>query len=131
METLLDNLSILSNGFLDSLLNDMEKGIYMLDNMTKPDICSRTAEARKLSGKDPKEIAKALGVEYHAYNKYETRSIIKTHLVGKFCKITGVRPEWLIDGILPITKEEEIRDALNDLLSSQLMQQDTLKKITD
>lgn len=78
--------------------------------------CERTKLARELAGLSTKEMSRQLGVEYHAYNKYETRSMIKTHLVGKFCKITGVRPEWLIDGEMPMTKKEEIVGILNQAL---------------
>lgn len=86
----------------------------------KPKHCERTKLAREMANLSTEEISKQLGIEYHTYNKYETRSIIKTALVGKFCKITGVRPEWLIDGEMPITKKEEITEILNQALSDHM-----------
>jgi hypothetical protein len=58
----------------------------------------RVRAARALYTDDPPEMAKALGVEKGTYYRYETRTMLPHHLIPKFCAITGVTTEWLING---------------------------------
>ena len=44
------------------------------------------------------QIAEALGMPQDRYKQYETRSLLPHHLIGRFCIITHVDPEWLVTG---------------------------------
>jgi Ser/Thr protein kinase RdoA (MazF antagonist) len=62
-------------------------------------ICIRAREARIAAGfGTQKDMADAMEMELHAYNKYETRSPITSEHLPKFIKVTNVRPEWLLTG---------------------------------
>ena len=88
---------------------------------SKHPMCERTQKAREHSGIDASVMAAHLGVEYHAYNKYETRSPIRIDLIPAFCQLTGVRSDWLMTGSGEMkaqkagTKEERIAYHLEEL----------------
>lgn len=44
------------------------------------------------------QLAEALGMPQDKYKQYETRSLLPHHLIGRFCIITHVEPEWLLTG---------------------------------
>lgn len=44
------------------------------------------------------QIAEALGMPQDKYKQYESRSLLPHHLIGRFCIITHVDPEWLLTG---------------------------------
>jgi hypothetical protein len=58
----------------------------------------RVRTARELYTDSPQDMAKALGVPYGTYVRYETRTMLPHHLVPRFCQITGVSAEWLFYG---------------------------------
>lgn len=65
------------------------------------DFLGRTVAARKQKFASTAEMAIALGWGADAqatYSKYETRTPLPTYLIEQFCKICGVRVEWLITG---------------------------------
>lgn len=43
-------------------------------------------------------MAKALGIEYGTYNKYETRTPLPHGLIAKFCAVSGISIEFFITG---------------------------------
>jgi transcriptional regulator with XRE-family HTH domain len=44
------------------------------------------------------QLAEALGMPQDKYKQYESRSLLPHHLIGRFCLITHIDPEWLITG---------------------------------
>lgn len=58
----------------------------------------RVRAARALYTDSPPEMAKALGVERDTYYRYEKRLMMPHHLLPRFCEITGVTVQWLIEG---------------------------------
>lgn len=58
----------------------------------------RVRAARALYTDNPPEMAKALGVERDTYYRYEKRLMMPHHLIPRFCEITGVTVQWLIEG---------------------------------
>ncbi len=58
----------------------------------------RIRAARALYTDSPPEMAKALGVERDTYYRYEKRLMMPHHLIPRFCEITGVTVQWLIEG---------------------------------
>ena len=58
----------------------------------------RVAEARIARGLKQWQLAEALGMPQDKYKQYEGRSLLPHHLIGRFCIVTRVEPEWLITG---------------------------------
>ncbi len=61
----------------------------------------RVRSARALYTEEPKEMARALGVREDTYYRYETRTMLPHHLIPRFCELTGVTVEWLMNGPRP------------------------------
>ena len=64
----------------------------------KQGFIARTREARISRALKQWELADALGMPQDKYKQYETRSLLPHHLIGRFCIICRVDPEWLITG---------------------------------
>lgn len=60
----------------------------------------RVKEARETRDLKQWEIAELLeaGMAQDKYKQYETRSLLPHHLIGRFCIICRVDPEWLVTG---------------------------------
>lgn len=58
----------------------------------------RVAEARISRGYKQWQIAELLGMPQDKYKQYEKRSLLPHHLIGRFCLICRVDPEWLVTG---------------------------------
>jgi hypothetical protein len=58
----------------------------------------RVRTAREFYSDSPQEMAKALGIPYGTYVRYETRTMLPHHLIPRFCQITGVSADWLFHG---------------------------------
>ena len=58
----------------------------------------RITESRTASGMKQWQIAEAMGIPQDKYKQYETRSLMPHHLIGRFCIICRVGPEWLVTG---------------------------------
>ena len=58
----------------------------------------RVAQARIARNLKQWQIAEALGMAQDKYKQYESRSLLPHHLIGRFCIVTRVDPEWLITG---------------------------------
>lgn len=61
----------------------------------------RVRAARALYTDEPKEMARALGVREDTYYRYETRTMLPHYLMPRFCEITGVTVDYLINGPRP------------------------------
>jgi len=59
---------------------------------------ARVAQARIARGLKQWQIAEALGMPQDKYKQYEKRSLLPHHLIGRFCIVTRVDPEWLVTG---------------------------------
>lgn len=59
---------------------------------------ARVAEARIARGLKQWQLAEALGMPQDKYKQYESRSLLPHHLIGRFCIVTRVDPEWLLTG---------------------------------
>ena len=58
----------------------------------------RVASARQATGMKQWQVAELLGIGQDKYKQYETRSLLPHYLMGRFCLITHVDPDWLITG---------------------------------
>jgi hypothetical protein len=58
----------------------------------------RVRAARALYTDSPPEMAIALGVARDTYYRYEQRLMMPHHLIPRFCEVTGVTVQWLIEG---------------------------------
>lgn len=59
---------------------------------------TRVSSARVATGMKQWQIAEALGIPQDKYKQYEGRSLMPHHLIGRFCLITHINPEWLMTG---------------------------------
>lgn len=58
----------------------------------------RVKDARAALGWKQWQMAEALGMPQDKYKQYEGRSLLPHHLIGRFCLVTHVDPEWLVTG---------------------------------
>ena len=58
----------------------------------------RVKAARNAVNMKQWQLAEALGMPQDRYKQYEGRSLLPHHLIGRFCIITHVDPEWLVTG---------------------------------
>jgi DNA-binding XRE family transcriptional regulator len=58
----------------------------------------RVKAARGATGMKQWQVAHALGIPQDKYKQYEGRSLLPHYLVGRFCILTRVDPEWLMTG---------------------------------
>lgn len=76
--------------------------VRMAENETeaqyKQQFMQRVKEARVALGWKQWEMAEALGMPQDKYKTYEVRTYLPHHLIGRFCLITRVDPEWLVTG---------------------------------
>jgi hypothetical protein len=64
----------------------------------KQQFIGRVKAARAALGWKQWQMADALGMPQDKYKQYEGRSLLPHHLIGRFCLITHIEPEWLITG---------------------------------
>lgn len=69
---------------------------------------NRVRAARALYTNEPKEMARALGVREDTYYRYEKRTMLPHHLMPRFCEITGVTLDWLINGPRRVAERQPI-----------------------
>jgi transcriptional regulator with XRE-family HTH domain len=68
------------------------------ESQYKRGFIGRVREARIARALKQWQIADALGMAQDKYKQYETRSYLPHHLIGRFCVICRVDPDWLITG---------------------------------
>jgi hypothetical protein len=59
---------------------------------------ARIAAARRALGWKQWQMAQALDMPQDKYKQYEGRSLLPHHLMGRFCLIARIDPEWLLTG---------------------------------
>lgn len=62
------------------------------------DYAGRTKKARKEAGYTQETMADALGTDRGNYKQYEKRTKLPQKFVARFCELTGVTTQWLMDG---------------------------------
>lgn len=76
--------------------------VRMADSETetqfKQRFTKRIKEARIALGWKQWQMAEALGMPQDKYKQYEGRSLLPHHLIGRFCLVSHVDPEWLVTG---------------------------------
>lgn len=77
--------------------------VRMADSETeaqfKQAFTERVKAARVATGLKQWQVAELLGTPQDKYKQYEGRSLLPHALVGRFCTICRVNPEWLFTGI--------------------------------
>jgi hypothetical protein len=58
----------------------------------------RIKDARMALGWKQWQMADALDMPQDKYKQYEGRTLLPHHLIGRFCLITHIDPEWLVTG---------------------------------
>lgn len=64
----------------------------------KQDFIDRVKSARIATGKKQWEVAELLNVPQDHYKHWERSRLMPHHLIGRFCLITHVDPNWLMTG---------------------------------
>ncbi len=64
----------------------------------KQEFIKRVKAARAALGWKQWQMAEALDIPQDKYKQYEGRSLLPHHMIGRFCLITHVDPEWLLTG---------------------------------
>lgn len=64
----------------------------------KQQFIQRVAQSRIARGMKQWQIAEAMGIPQDKYKQYESRSLLPHHMIGRFCIICRVEPEWLVTG---------------------------------
>jgi hypothetical protein len=90
----------------DKLALDPEKVLGHNVLMTEPDskaqyeqeFIARVKAARIATGKKQWQVAELMGMPQDKYKQYETRSLLPHHMIGRFCLLTNVDPNWLLTG---------------------------------
>lgn len=83
----------------------------------KQEFVARIKLARTGLGWKQWQMAEALGMSQDKYKQYEGRSYLPHHLIGRFCLVTRVDPEWLVTGrgekpIQPLKVVEQEEEAI-------------------
>lgn len=68
------------------------------ESQFKQEFIGRVRAARAALGWKQWQMAEALGMAQDKYKQYEVRSYLPHHLIGRFCLVTRVDPEWLMTG---------------------------------
>lgn len=64
----------------------------------KQSFIKRVKQARASLGWKQWQMAEALDMPQDRYKQYESRSLLPHHLIGRFCLVTRVAPDWLLTG---------------------------------
>jgi hypothetical protein len=64
----------------------------------KQEFTRRIKASRAALGWKQWQMAEALDMPQDKYKQYEGRSLLPHHLIGRFCLVTHVDPEWLVTG---------------------------------
>lgn len=64
----------------------------------KQEFTGRVKSARVALGWKQWQMADALDMPQDKYKQYEGRSLLPHHLIGRFCLIAHIAPEWLVTG---------------------------------
>ena len=70
-----------------------EKAQYELE------FIARAKAARIATGKRQWQVAHLMNIKQDQYKHYETGRVIPHHLIGRFCLICNIDPNWLLTGM--------------------------------
>lgn len=59
---------------------------------------ARAKAARIATGKKQWQVAELMDIKQDQYKHYETGRVIPHHLIGRFCLICSIDPNWLLTG---------------------------------
>jgi hypothetical protein len=59
----------------------------------------RVKAARGATGKKQWQVAHLMNIKQDQYKHYETGRVIPHHLIGRFCLICNIDPNWLLTGM--------------------------------
>ena len=59
---------------------------------------ARAKAARLATGKKQWQVAELMGIQQAQYKHYEVGRVIPHHLIGRFCLICNIDPNWLLTG---------------------------------
>lgn len=59
---------------------------------------ARVKAARIATGKKQWQVAELMDIKQDTYKHFETGRVIPHHLIGRFCLICSIDPNWLITG---------------------------------
>ena len=96
--------SVLKRKAILSLDEELSLGhtVQMAESETeaqyKQEFVDRVKAARIATGMKQWQIAESLGMPQDKYKQYEGRSLLPHHLIGRFCIVTRIDPEWLVTG---------------------------------
>lgn len=90
----------------DNLALDSKKALGHTVRMGEMDIkaqyeqefIDRVKAARIATGKKQWQVAELMGIKQDQYKHYETGRVVPHHLIGRFCLICSIDPNWLITG---------------------------------
>jgi transcriptional regulator with XRE-family HTH domain len=86
---------------LDATLS-LGQNVRMADSDAKAqyeqEFIARAKAARIATGKKQWQVAELMGIKQDQYKHYETGRVIPHHLIGRFCLICSIDPNWLITG---------------------------------
>lgn len=68
------------------------------ESQFKQEFTRRVKAARAALGWKQWQMAEALGMPQDKYKQYEGRSLLPHHLIGRFCLLTRIDPDWLLTG---------------------------------
>lgn len=96
--------SVLKRKDITALDADLSLGhtVRMAESETEAEykqrFIERVARSRISRGMKQWQIAEAMGIPQDKYKQYESRSLLPHHMIGRFCIICRVEPDWLITG---------------------------------
>lgn len=64
----------------------------------KQEFTRRVKAARAALGWKQWQMAEALDMPQDKYKQYEGRTLLPHHLIGRFCLVARINPEWLLTG---------------------------------
>lgn len=90
----------------DNLALDAKKlighNVRMADSDAKAqyeqEFIGRVKAARIATGKKQWQVAELMGIKQDTYKHFETGRVIPHHLMGRFCLICSIDPNWLVTG---------------------------------
>lgn len=90
----------------DNLALDVKKSLGHTVRMAESDakaqyeqeFIGRVKAARIATGKKQWQIAELMGIKQDQYKHYEIGRVIPHHLIGRFCLICNIDPNWLLTG---------------------------------
>jgi len=97
-QSVLKRKAILSLDGKKSLGHTVQMAESETEAQYKQAFIDRVKAARIATGMKQWQLAESLGMPQDKYKQYEGRSLLPHHLIGRFCLVTRIEPEWLLTG---------------------------------